>query len=517
MFYTSPFSSWRRSPLKRRLSVDFVPLPGKQQRVREIRETPVYTVDGGIQRRLQPEHAKAEEFTQHCMPICRLPHDILTEIAYIFSKVQNNGAWLFSAVCRTWRVAALCNPRAWTDIHLIALEDEPNGLDGYYGKAISHHPLYGIPNPALCISRAGVLPLSIEFHGMSTTTRDIDKFLSKVIPYVGRLCFHERGGCFLPVSRLMPKLRELIIVPEEEHASGSYSEINGRMFSDVLFKIFGTNDPAKCRRALNRLWIVCFHNVNWDAKYFVGFRQLRDLTLHDCICSPDDNIHQFLQANCGTLEYLHLSVTLSDEVQNRPLERIYFPRLRTLSFNLACRAQNTYRSNQSSPFTMHSHYIALFQSLIAPKATQLQVYAPYIDDLDFSTHYPSLQYFHIIIPATMDDVFPCATSLKPLIRSSPLRTLDIFISTNHYKPLEREYGIAAILTSFLCDPLVLDHPTFTEVNIKLRPDFEPVWEQVSSHWMRRGKTLRIQGATNSECMADGFIIIHDSRPEDVRE
>ena len=462
MFYTSPYNSWRRSPLKRRLSVDFVPLPRKQQRVKEIRETPVYTVDAGIQRRPQPELAKVEESTQHC----RLPHDILTEVAYIFSKVQNNGAWLFSAVCRTWRVAALCDPRAWTDIHLIALEDQPTYLDGYYGKAISRHPLSRIPNPALCISRAGVLPLSIEFYGLTTTTREIDDFLSKVIPYVGRLCFHECRGCFLPDSRLMPKLRGLIIVPEEKRTSGGCSYV-GRVFSDGLFTIFGTNDPAKCRRALNRLWIACFPDVNWDARYFVGFRRLRDLTLHDCVCSPDDNIHQFLQANCGTLEYLHLSLTLSDKVQNRPLERIYFPRLRTLSFNIARRTQNTYRSNQSSPFILHSHYIALFQSLIAPIATELQVYAPYIDHLDLSVHYPSLQYFHIIIPTTMGDVFPWAASIKPLIRSFPLRTLDIFVSTSHYKPLGREHGITVILTPFACDPLVLDHPFHgSELQIK---------------------------------------------------
>lgn len=516
MIYTSPLSSRRRTPLKRRLAVDFVPLPGKQHRAKEIRETPVYVVDARIQRTPLPELPEVEQFTQHCMPICRLPHDILTELAYIHSKVQKNGAWLFSAVCRTWRVAALCSPRAWTDIHLIALGDEPNGLDEYYGKAISHPPLYRIPNPALCISRAGIFPLSLEFHGLTVTTRDMDKFIAKVIPYVGRLCFHERRRCFLPVSRLMPKLRELLIVPEEGHASGGCSEV-GRMFSDTLLKIFGTDDPAKCRRALNRLRVARFHEVNWDPKYFVGFRGLRDLTLHDCVCSPDDDLHQFLQANCGTLEYLHLSLTLSDEVQNRPLAQIYFSRLRTLSFDVAQRAQNTYRSNQSPSFTTHSHYIALFQSLIAPKATELQVYAPYIEDLDFSVHYPSLQHFRIIIPATMDDVFPCATSLKPHIRTSPLQSIDIFISTNHYKLPEREHGIAAILTSFLCDPLVLDHPTFTAVTIKLRPDFEPVWEQVSYHWMQRGKTLRIQGATNSECMADGFVIIQDLRPKDVRE
>jgi hypothetical protein len=166
---------------------------------------------------------------------------------------------------------------------------------------------------------------------------------------------------------------------------------------------------------------------------------------------------------------------------------------------------------------VYSHDVALFQSLVAPKATELQVYAPCIEDLDFSVHYPSLEHLHIIIPMAMDDVFPCVASLKSLIHSSPLRNLELFISTNHYKLPEREYEIAAILTSFLCDPLVLYHATFTTLNLKLRPDFEPVWEQLSYHWMRRGKTLRIQGATNAECIEDGFIIIQDPRPQDIRE
>jgi hypothetical protein len=515
MIYSS-FSSWRRPPRsKRQPTAALATLPGKQQRVQEIREAMLYTVDARVKRNLQSELTEVEQFIQHCVPISKLPHDILAELAYVFSKVQNNGAWLFSAVCRTWRVAALCNPRAWTDIHLAALEDTSNS---FKSKAIPHHPLQQTPNPVLCISRAGVLPLSLEFHGPITTTRNMEKFLSKVIPYVGRLCFHERGGCSLPVSRAidMPKLRQLIILPEKGDTTSGYNEVE-RVFSNVLFQIFGTNDLAKCTRALTRLWVARFHKIHWDAEYFVGFRQLRDLTLHDCTCSPSDNIPQFLRATCETLEHLHLSLTLSDEIQDWHLARICFPRLLTFSFNIARRAQNSYRSNQSPPFIMHSQYITLFQSLIAPVATELQVYAPYIEDLEISAHYPSLQHLRIIIPVTMDDVFSCATSLKSLILSSPLRALDLFISTNHYKLPEREYGIAAILSSFLCDPLVLDHCTFTTVNIKLRPDFEPVWDQVSYLWMRRGKTLRIQSATNLECIKEGFIIIHDPAAEDIRE
>jgi len=517
MIYTSSFSSWRRSPLKRRPTVDFVARPGKQRRVKEIRETLVHTVDAGIKRGLQTQLTETEQFIQPPTPICR-PHDILTELAYVFSTVQNNGAWSFSAVCRTWRAAALCNPRAWTDIHLIAAKANPNSPNEFYGQPVSQHPVHQLPDAVLCISRAGVLPLSLEFHGLTTTTSDMANFLSKVIPHVERLCFHKCGGRFLLGSQPIPKLKELVVVPEEEHTLSAYNETAG-MFSGALSKIFGTNDLATCTRALNRLWVARFHKINWDEEYFTGFRQLRDLTLQDCTCGPDDNIHQFLQANCGTLEHLHLSLTVSGDVQDRPLPCIHFPRLRTFSFNVARREQNSYRSNQSSPFIIHSYHVVLFQSLIAPKATELQVYAPYIEDLDFGVHYPSLQHLHVIIPATMDDVFPCVISLKSLIHSSPLRTLHLFISTNHYKLPEREYGIAAMLTSLLCDPLVLYHATFTVVNIKLRPDFEPVWEQVSYHWMRRGKSLRIQGATNSECIEDGFFIIHYPRPvpDDISE
>ena len=511
---------WSPSP-KRQPAADLAALRGKQLRVKEILETLLYTVDVRIERTLQTELTEVEEFIKHLVPIYRLPHDILAEVAYIFSKVENNGAWLFSAVCKTWRAAALCNPRAWTDIHLIASEDESRSFNRIYGRAICRPPLHRTPDPVLAISRAGVLPLSLEFHGAIATTENMNDFLSKVVSYVGRFCIHECGDSFPPLlshpfppllSHPTPKLKELIIVPEEGDVLGGY----GRMFSNILFNIFGTIDLAECTRALGHLWVVCFHKMHWDAKYFAAFRQLQDITLHDCICSPDDDIHQFLQANCGTLERLHLSLTLSAEVQDRPLTPIHFPRLRTVSFNVARRAQNSYRSNQSPPFIMYSHYIALFQSLIAPKAIELQVYALYIENLDFTTQYPSLQHLHIVIPVTMDDVYPCVNSLKFLIRSSPLRTLNLFIGTNHYKLPEREYEIAAVLTGFLCDPLVLDHATFMEVSIKLRPDSELVWEQVSNQWMRRRKTLLIRYATNSECIEDGFTKIHDPRLEDIR-
>jgi hypothetical protein len=309
MVYTLS-SGQRRPPPERQPLVDLAALEDKQQRLKQIHEMLPYTVHERMKRRLQDELTEVEQFIQRYVPIYRLPPDILMELAYILSRVHNNGAWLFSAICRTWRAAALCNPRAWTDIHLTAQEDKSKGVNRFHWKAIYPHSFHQAPSPDLCIKRAGVLPLSLEFHGPIMATRDMKNFLSTVMPYVGRICIHERGGSCLPVSHPTPKLKELVIVPEEGHCLGGYNEVQ-RMLSRVLFNIFDTTDPAKCKRALNQLWVARFHKINWEAAYLAAFQQLRDITLHDCTCSRDDNIHQFLQANCETLEHLHLSLTVS--------------------------------------------------------------------------------------------------------------------------------------------------------------------------------------------------------------
>jgi len=141
-----------------------------------------------------------------------------------------------------------------------------------------------------------------------------------------------------------------------------------------------------------------------------------------------------------------------------------------------------------------SHAISLFQSLIIIyEVTELQVFAPWIEDLDLRTHYPSLQHLHFIVPSTINELSPYVQNIRSLLIAAPLQTIDLFTA-----PREQCHSYGKALEPFLRDMIVLEHPFLAEFSPKSDLDFEPLLEGVRDEWTRADKLLHIEMATNEE-------------------
>lgn len=472
-----------------------------EERGEEIRKALKHTVDINTKAHLARELVEVESCIQNVdgrvqgfqkeAPILKLPYDVISDIAVAFSRVQENGAWLFSGVCRAWREAVLSTPRAWTNIHL---------RDEYSGP--SHRTrIVRIPDPALCMERAGILPFHLELHELPTNTPNLPGFIALIMPHVQYLYIYESDGSEIRISQPAPRLKELLIMRSPRNTKISAEDFNDS--SSFLVDLLGPTAPNQWVPILNRLQMARFHEINWKHKHLAAFKQLYGLTLSDCKCEAVGHLHELLRTNCKTLEHLHLSVYPSIMSELQEFQPILLPMLRKLSFLVGHARPTLY----GDPIVhIDSHAISLFQSLIIPEVTELQVSAPCIQDLDLGTHCPSLQHLYFILPSTGGILSPFLQTFRSLLITAPLQTIDVFIAS---RARSDSYLMAMALGPFLRDPLVLEHPFLEAFTLTSDLDFEPLREGVRDEWTRADKWLHIGGATDQERRSNGFVILED--------
>jgi len=175
-----------------------------EKRKEKLLELLRYSMNISAKARLARELVEVGSSTEkkrryHDAPILKLPFDVLSEIALVFSRVQENGAWPFSAVCRAWRETVLSTPRAWTNIHLRA------GYSGSYHQlsyTVTHRTCNSrTPDPALCIQRAGIFPFHLELHELSSGTPNLHEFILRIMPHVQYLYIYESAGSEVRISQ----------------------------------------------------------------------------------------------------------------------------------------------------------------------------------------------------------------------------------------------------------------------------------------------------------------------------
>ena len=475
----------------------------------KILELLKYSMDLSAKACLARELVKGGSFTegrhQREASNLKLPFDILSEIVLVFSKIQYNGAWPFSGVCRTWREAALSTPRAWTNIHLRARYSTP-----------CHHQSYTVPictcasrvpDPALCIRRVSIWPIHLELHELLTSTSNLSKFIFHIMPHVQHLYIHESTGSEVRIARSVPKLKRLLIM--QAPCPTNISDGDSKPSSLLLYDLLGPATHDESAPTLNRLQVARFEKILWQRHHLAEFKQLRALTLINCSCGMVDELHELLRTNCKTLEYLHLSVFPTIMSESQEFQPVRLPKLRKLSFFVGCKVLNPHISYQAPTFSIFSHATSFFQSLAIPEVTELQVFAPCIQDLDLKTHYPSLQHLHIIIPKTMGEIRLYVQNFYSLLTVTPLRAIDLFIASQRVLP-EVKYNMAMALGAFLHHPFVLEHPLFASFTLKSRLDFEPLYERVRTEWTRAAKRLHISKATDQDRQNGGFKILQDA-------
>lgn len=477
----------------------------------EIQEVLGYTLGTSIEENAAQELVEVDPFVQNGRryqkeaPIFKLPYDVLSEIAIVFSRVQENGAWPFSGVCRAWREVVLSTPRAWTNIDLRAKRiclrrDHTRCTD------LHHAGTMRAPDPALCIERARGLPFHLELHELPFYTPNLPNFILHIMPHVQSLYIHESAGSEVKISQLAPKLKELVIMRSPRTTNISAGDFTPS--SRLLFDFLGFHFRNEWAPTFSRLQVARFHEIDWMHKHITGFARLRSLTLSDCKCEVVDHLHELLRTNSKTLEHLHLSVypTIMSELQ--AFQPILLPKLRNLSFLVAQEEPDPHIWFRDPIVSISFHAISLFQSLIIPEVTELQVFAPCIQDLDLVTHCPSLQHLYLIIPKPIGELSPYVRNIRSLLIVAPLRTIDLFIAPRHKS---HSYEMAIVLGPFLRDPSVLRHPLLISFTLKSNLDFEPLREAVRGEWMRAGKWLDIRSATKQECRSNGFEILEDNR------
>ena len=434
----------------------------------------------------------------------KLPFDILSEIALVFSMVQENGAWPFSGICRAWREAVLSTPRAWTNIHLRAKHSSPCDLHWYNDLLCTCTSR--MPDPALCIQRAGIRPIRLELHEPLTSTSTLKRFFVHIMPHVQHLYIHESTGSRFCVARSIPKLKELLIM--RSLCTTSISNGDFKPSSILLHDLLGPATQDESARTLNRLQVARFDEIIWQNHHLAAFKQLRTLTLINCRCRDVGELHELLQNNCKTLEYLHLSISPIIMSESQEFQPVRLPRLRKLSFFVGRQVQNPSRSYQvSTPFIV-SHAISFFQSLLIPGVTELQVFAPCIQGLDLKTRCPSLRHLHLIIPETIDDIQVYVQDFYSLLTTTPMHAIDLFIATGSNRLLEVKYNMSMALWEFLHRLSVVKHPHFASFTLKSSLDFRPL-ECVRTEWTQAAKRLHISKATRQECQNYGFKILED--------
>ena len=483
-----------------------VELIRRKEKREEIQKAPEYTADARAEARPTHELVELESFIQpgrdHVdkAPILKLPYDVLSDIALIFSRVQENGAWPFSSVCRAWRAAVLSTPRAWTNIHLRAKHIcEYHDDTRYTNKHRNCTPR--TPYPALCIKRAGILPFHLELHELPTSTTKLDEFVVLIMPRVQHLCIRRSAGSEVRIAQPAPKLKELLIMQ-----SPRFTDISTRNFeasSTFLVDLFG-RIPNDWAQTFSHLQVARLHEIDWKLEHLAAFNQLRVLTLSDCKCEAVNHLHELLRTNFKTLEHLHLSVYSTIMSESHVFQPILLPNLRRLSF-LVAHVLNLYRNQIGRP---SHHAINLFRSLTIPKVTELQVFAPCIEDLDLGTRCPCLQHLFVIVPSDVLELSPYLQNIRSLLTAAPLQSIDLFIARRRK---DHSYSMAMALGPFLRDPIVLGHPLLKEFTLKSNLDFEPLREGVRGEWRRAHKWLHICSATNQEQRDNGFKILEDQR------
>jgi len=478
-----------------------------EERREEVQEVLKYTVGTSTKENLAHEPVEVETFIQNYTeepPIFKLPYDVLSEIAIILSRVQENGVWPFSGVCRTWRDVVLSTPRTWTNIDLRA---KHSSLCRNHRRCTTllRDCIVRAPDPALCIERARNLPFHLELHELTNNIRNLPGFIRRIMPHVQSLTIHESTVTGVRIFQPAPKLKELQIMrsPRTTSISAEYFEASSLFLGDLLGRHF-QNEWAP---TFSRLQVARFHEINWDHSHIAGFKQLRALTLSDCKCEAVGQLHELLRTNFKTLEHLHLSVYPTVMSESQVFQPILLPKLRKLSFLVAQEEPNPPLFQANPVVSIASHAINLFQSLLIPEVTELQVFAPCIQDLDLATQCTSLQNLYLIIPSTTGELSPYLRNVRSLLTVAPLQTIDLFIAPRHKS---HSYEMAIALAQFLRDPSVLRHPLmgFTLIS---NLDFEPLRAAVRNTWARAGKRLDIRRATELEWRNNGFQILEDNR------
>jgi len=274
----------------------------------------------------------------------------------------------------------------------------------------------------------------------------------------------------------------------------------------LLLDLLGPAAPHKWAPTFSRLQVARFEEIVWQHIHLAAFGQLRVLTLNYCACEAVDHLHELLRNNCKTLERLHLSVSPDMIPETQEFQPILLPKLRKLSFLVACEVLNPHISVRAPREFIISHATGFFRSLVTPEVMELQVFAPCIQNLNLGTHFPSLQHLRIIFPDTIDEISSYVRNLSSLLTVAPLQTIELFIAIHTFHPPEVKYNMAMALGAFLCHPFVLDHPTLTGFILKSKLDFEPLRERVRPKWMRANKRLHIDKATDEECRSGGFMV-----------
>lgn len=484
-----------------------------EERREEIQKVLQCTVDTSAMENLVYELVEVESFIENGRGyqgyreealILKLPYDVLSEIALVFSLVQENGAWPFSAVCRAWREIVLSTPRAWTNIDL-RVNHSCSRRDNTWCTDLYRTCTIRTPDPALCIARARTIPFHLELHDLPANSPNLPEFIFYIMPHVQRLHIHESAGSEVRISQPAPKLRELLIMrsPRTTNISAESFKTSSLFLVDLL----GRHVHNEWAPTFGRLQVARFHEIDWKHNHVAGFKQLRALTLSDCKCEAVGHLHELLRTNSKTLEHLHLSVypTIMSELQ--VFQPILLPKLRKLSFLVAQEELNPQSLYQDPIVSIASHAISLFQSLVIPEVTELQVFAPCIQDLDLVTHCPSLQHLYLIIPRTTGDLSPYVRNVRSLLTVAPLQTIDLFIAPRHKS---HSYEMAIVLGPFLRDPFVLRHPRLIGFTLKSNLDFEPLREALRDEWARAGKRLAIRSVSRQEWRSNGFEILGDN-------
>jgi len=464
-----------------------------------------YNMEISAKARLARELVEVGSFTETKKeaPILKLPFDVLSEIALVFSRVQENGAWPFSAVCRAWRDTVLSTRRAWINIHLRA------GYSGSYHQmshTVPHRTCNSrTPDPALCIQRAGIFPFHLELHGLSSDTPDLPEFILRIMPHVQYLYIYESAGREVRISQPAPKLKELQIMRSQYTTDILDGDLKSS--SLLLLDLLGPAAPHEWAPTFSRLQVAQFGGIVWQHQHLAAFRQLRALMLKDCDCEAVDHLHELLRNNCKTLEHLYLSVSTDIIPETQEFQPILLPKLRKLSFLVACEVLNPHISVRAPLEFIISYATGFFQSLVIPEVMELQVFAPCIQNLNLGTHFPSLQHLRIIFPDTIDEISSYVRNLSSLLTVAPLQTIDLFIATYPLRPPEVKYNMAMVLGAFLCHPFVLEHPILTSFTLKSELDFEPLRGRVRPKWTRANKRLHIGKATDEEGRSSGFMML----------
>ena len=481
-----------------------------EEKREEIQEVLKYTVDTTDKENLVHDLVEIESLIQNGRGyqgealILKLPYDVLSEIALVFSWVQENGAWPFSSVCRAWREIALSTPRAWTTIDLRA-NHSCSRHDHRRFADIHRTCTIRTPDPALCIERARTKPFHLELHDLPSNTPNLPEFIFHIMPHVQRLHIHESPGSEIRISPPAPKLRELLMMRSPRTTGISAEDFTPS--SLFLIDLLGRHVLTEWEPTFSRLQVARFHEINWNHNHIAGFKQLRALTLSDCKCEAVGHLHELLRTNYKTLEHLHLSVYPTIMSESQVFQPILLPKLRKLSFLVAQEEPDPHSLYRGPIVSIASHAISLFQALVTPEVTELQVFAPCIQDLVLATHCPSLQHLYLIIPRTTGELSPYVRNVHSLLTVAPLQTIDLFIAPRHKS---HSYEMAIALGPFLRDPSVLRHPLLLGFTLKSNLDFEPLREAVRDEWTRAGKRLDIRSASEQERRSNGFKILEDN-------